>query len=216
MTNVKFEQVPIQECGEPLVDLAQFNFELDPAYFKAGLSDDPALYARQQVVQKLLRLQDQLDGNRFKIWDPWRSRIVQGNIYQKYWDELATANPGWDEDKLKIEVGKFVTAPNNPNRIPPHATGGAIDLTLVGPDGKELDMGTIFDHFGPEAASAYFEEPGRDTRIRDNRRLLREAMLSEDFRPDVDEWWHYDFGNQLWAAEKERPFAIYGEKKSAP
>lgn len=216
MTNINFEHIPIQECGEPLVELSQFNFELDPAYYKAGLSNDPALYARQQIVDKLLRLQDQLDGNRFKIWDPWRSRLVQANIYQKYWNELAAANPGWEQDKLKIEVGKFVTAPNNPNRIPPHATGGAIDLTLVGPDGRELDMGTGFDHFGPEAASGYFEEPGRDTKIRDNRRLLREAMISEDFRPDGDEWWHYDFGNQLWAAEKEKPFAIYGEKRSAP
>ena len=56
-------------------------------------------------------------------------------------------------------------------------------------------MGTGFDQFGPEAASSYFEEPGQDIKIRDNRRLLREAMLSEDFRPDVEEWWHYDFGN---------------------
>jgi D-alanyl-D-alanine dipeptidase len=216
VTNIKFEQIPIRECGEPLVDLAKFDFALEPAYFKAGLSDDPALYARQQVVEKLLRVQDQLGGYRFKIWDPWRSRVVQGNIYQKYWNELAAAHPDWDENHLRVEVGKFVTAPNNPNRIPPHATGGAIDLTLIGPDGKELDMGTAFDHFGPEAAPGYFEEPGQDTNIRDNRRRQSEALLSEDFRADGDEWWHYDFGNQLWAAEKNKPFAIYGEKKSAP
>ena len=77
-------------------------------------------------------------------------------------------------------------------------------------------MGTEFDHFGPRAAAMYFEEPGRDERIRDNRRLLREAMLSEGFRQDEDEWWHYDFGNQIWAATFDKPFAIYGEKMSAP
>ena len=216
MTNVKFEYIPVKECGEPLVDLSGQPFELEPAYFNQGLSNDPALYARQQIVEKLIRLQAQLDGHRFKIWDPWRSRVVQGNIYQKLWDELVAEHPDWGEERLRVEVGKFITAANNPNRIPPHATGGAIDLTLVGPDGKELDMGTKFDHFGPEAASMYYEEAGRDTTIRDNRRLLREAMMSEDFRHDDDEWWHYDFGNQLWAAAKGKSFAIYGEKTSAP
>ena len=216
MTNIRFEHIPIQECGEPLLDLEDFGFLVEPAYYKAGLSDNSRLFARQRVIEKLLKLQEQFKGLRFKIWDPWRSRVVQGNIYQKYWNELAGAHRDWDEEKLKIEVGKFVTAPSNPNRIPPHSTGGAIDLTLVGPDGVELDMGTGFDHFGPEAASDYFEAGGRDQKIRNNRRLLREAMLSQDFRADSDEWWHYDFGNQLWAAEKGRPCAIYGEKTSAP
>ena len=216
VTNIKFEHIPIKECGEPLLDLSTQPFVLEAAYYNQGLSDDPKLYARQQIVEKLIRLQDQMSGYRFKIWDPWRSRAVQGNIYQKFWTEVATAHPGWDKPTLELEVGKFVTAPYNPNRIPPHATGGAIDLTLVGPDGKELEMGTKFDHFGPEAASMYFEEPQRDPRIRDNRRMLREAMLSEDFRHDDEEWWHYDFGNQIWAAALDRPFAIYGEMKSAP
>ena len=216
MTNVKFEYIPVRECGEPLVDLSGQPFELEAAYFNQGLSNDPALHARLQIVEKLIRIQTQLDGHRFRIWDPWRSRVVQGNIYQKLWDELAAEHPDWGEERLRVEVGKFITAANNPNRIPPHATGGAIDLTLVGPDGKELDMGTKFDHFGPEAASMYYEEAGRDTTIRDNRRLLREDMLSEDFRHDDDEWWHYDFGNQLWASAKGKSFAIYGEKTSAP
>jgi zinc D-Ala-D-Ala dipeptidase len=36
-------------------------------------------------------------------------------------------------------------------------------------------------------------------------------MLAEGFRWDADEWWHYDYGNQLWAVHYHKPFAIYGE-----
>ncbi|KXO10174.1 D-alanyl-D-alanine dipeptidase [Moritella sp. JT01] len=212
MTNIIFEQIPIQENGEPLLCLAELGFILEPAYFNMGLSDDPNLYAREGVVKKLIQISNRLGEYRFKIWDPWRSREVQNNIYQKYWSELSTEHPEWDEDQLKDEVGKFVTVPDNPERVPPHATGGSVDLTLVDLDGNELDMGTCFDHFGAEAATLYYEEDGRDIAIRDNRRLLRQAMESAGFRSDEDEWWHFDYGNQLWAAQFGHDFAIYGEK----
>jgi D-alanyl-D-alanine dipeptidase len=37
----------------------------------------------------------------------------------------------------------------DPRRGSPHSRGAAVDLTLVGPDGKDLDMGTGFDAFTP-------------------------------------------------------------------
>lgn len=72
-------------------------------------------------------------------------------------------------------------------------------------------MGTPFDHFGPEAATLFYEEIGRDPEVRKNRRLLRDAMESELFRFDDDEWWHFDFGNQLWAFKYGKAFCFYGE-----
>ena len=45
-----------------------------------------------------------------------------------------------------------MSPPDQIERIPPHATGGTVDLTLVDENGKELDMGTEFDFFGPETA----------------------------------------------------------------
>lgn len=216
MTNVKFEHIPIKENGESLVLLEEADFVLEAAYFNQGLSEDPNLYTRESIVAKLKALAPKLDGYRFKIWDPWRSREVQNNIYQKFWADMSAENPEWDEEKLRAEVGRFATIADDPNRIPPHSTGGSIDLTLIDMNGQEIDMGTGFDHLGPEASKLYFEEEGRDLLIRDNRRLLREAMESAGFRSDEDEWWHFDYGNQLWAAELGRAVAIYGEKVSAP
>ncbi len=66
-----------------------------------------------------------------KVWDIYRPREVQGAIYDKFWKELQEKNPDWDEKRLYLEVGKFVSPPYQTERIPPHVTGGAIDVTLV-------------------------------------------------------------------------------------
>ena len=48
--------------------------------------------------------------------------------------------------------------------------------------------------------------------MRNNRRILRTAMLQNEFTQDDDEWWHYDFGNQLWALRSKHEYAIFGEQ----
>ena len=216
MTLVAYEYIPIKDNGEPLVDLADYPFVLEPAYFKLGLSSDPRLFSRPTIADKLMAIQENFTGGiRFKIWDAWRPRMVQNHIFQSYWNKIATAHPDWSEAQIRRKVEKFVSRAEDPVRIPPHASGGAIDLTLVNDSGKELAMGTAFDHFGVEAASLYYEKPGSDRRFRENRRMLREAMVAHEFRFDEDEWWHFDYGNQLWAAALNKPFAIYGEIESA-
>jgi D-alanyl-D-alanine dipeptidase len=36
-------------------------------------------------------------------------------------------------------------------------------------------------------------------------------MMAEGFRFDDGEWWHFDYGHQLWASVFNKPYAIYGE-----
>lgn len=213
MTLIKFETIPIKESNEPLLDLQQHGFEIDPMYFKQGLSSESKLFLRKGVVEKLLEVQKELSPLKLKIWDAFRSREVQGNIYDKYFNELKSAHSELGVEKLTEEVGKFVTKPSDSDRIPPHATGGAVDLTLIDQKGNELEMGTKFDHFGPEAGQMYFEDNDINSNICNNRRMLREAMGKHGFRVDKDEWWHFDYGNQLWAYNLKKPYAIYGEAK---
>ena len=211
MSLLNFQVIPIKESQDPLVDLSDYDFVLDPMYFKQGLSDDSKMFLRKSIVDKLLKIQKRLEDYRFKIWDAYRSRKVQNAIYEKFWNELKEKNPIWDEEKLRSEVGIFVTDAKDKNRIPPHATGGSVDLTLVDKDGKELEMGTAFDYFGPEASSFYFEKNDNNVEARKNQKILRDAMSAEDFSVDKDEWWHFDFGNQKWALELNRSEAIFGE-----
>lgn len=211
MTLVKYTSIEIRENNEPMVSLDKYGFIIEPKYFQKKVSDDDRLFLREEVVKKLVRIQKKLKPLKFKIWDAFRSRDVQNNIYQEYWNKFKTAHPDWNEEKLKLETGKFVSPPYQKDRIPPHATGGTVDLTLVDKDGKELNMGTEFDHFGPESQPFYFEIYNAKSNVAKNRKILRNAMLFEGFTLDEDEWWHFDWGNQIWALKSGNPYAFYGE-----
>jgi D-alanyl-D-alanine dipeptidase len=41
--------------------------------------------------------------------------------------------------------------------------------------------------------------------------LLRDAMVSAGFADYPFEWWHYSYGTQDWAKQKNEPHAIYGK-----
>ncbi len=213
MSVFRFHHIPIEESGEPLVDLDEYGFVLEPIYYNKGLSDTPRMYLRKGVVERLATAGHNLAPIKLKIWDGWRPREVQHKIYMLYWKYIAAEHPDWTAAQIKAQVGIFVTNAADPNRIPFHSTGGSVDLTLVDENGAEIDMGTKFDHFGPEAAALQFEKDGANQRIRDNRRILRKALTEVEFRYDEDEWWHFDYGNQVWAAAYNKPKAIYSEVK---
>jgi D-alanyl-D-alanine dipeptidase len=75
----------------------------------------------------------------------------------------------------------------NPDTGSLHNFGFSVDLSLVDENGQEVDMGTPFDYFGPEAEpqkEAQFLKQGRLTQQEiDNRKLLRTIMVDSGFIP---------------------------------
>ena len=69
-----------------------------------------------------------------------------------------------------------------------HNLGLAVDLTLIGGDGRELDMGTPFDTFSSAAHTA-----NATGEVASNRRLLKLLMESEGFTHYDKEWWHFSY-----------------------
>ena len=73
-----------------------------------------------------------------------------------------------------------------------HSRGSTADLTLVSlsvqPGAAELDMGTIFDFFGPQSWPDY---AGVTPQQRANRTLLHGLMTSYGFASHPLEWWHF-------------------------
>ncbi|MCG8909292.1 M15 family metallopeptidase [Pseudomonas sp. DP-17] len=70
-----------------------------------------------------------------------------------------------------------------------HSRGSTVDLTLVDANsGKEVDMGSPFDFFGPISHHGTALVSVQQTR---NRETLRQAMLRHGFEPYGAEWWHY-------------------------
>jgi len=84
----------------------------------------------------------------------------------------------------------------DPARGSIHSFGMAIDLTVLDPAGRELDMGSGFDemtevsHPRLEAVHAASGVLSPD-HLR-HRRMLRDAMSHAGFNGIDNEWWHFD------------------------
>lgn len=70
-----------------------------------------------------------------------------------------------------------------------HTRGSTVDLTIVEiSTGKEVDMGSPFDFFGPVSHHGTELITPEQTA---NREILKKAMLNNGFKIYDEEWWHY-------------------------
>lgn len=88
-----------------------------------------------------------------------------------------------------------------PSRGSIHSFGMALDITIVGPDGHELDMGTGFDDLSershPALELSLLESREITQEQVAHRRLLRDAMFQAGFFGINSEWWHFDCGDRV-------------------
>lgn len=88
----------------------------------------------------------------------------------------------------------------HPERGSIHSFGMAVDLTLLDPDGKEVDMGTPFDDLSagshPALDAEHLALGLLNAAQIAERGWLRAAMRAAGFHGIHSEWWHFDFGDR--------------------
>ena len=219
LNDAKVQSVKIKDCGEPLVVLSENDFVLEPMYFNWEYCEEPEIKLRNGVYERLMRAREFLrlragfEKHNFKIWDGFRTLKTQTILYETYYDELRVQNGDWSESQLHEAVQIFVSRPSRDKALPaPHNTGGAVDLTIIDSAGNELDMGTKFDEFNERSYTNHFAgfEDLNSKKFHNNRMLFIEIMSQAGFVNYHEEWWHFSFGDQAWAAEKGLDESIYG------
>ncbi len=139
-------------------------------FLKQKVYDCDECYLRMKTIKNLMDANAEFmqKGYRIKLFDCYRPLDIQ----KKMWEIVPNADYVADPKKGSV-----------------HNRGGAIDITLVDADGKELDMGTPFDFFGIKASHNYKDLPNR---VLKNRAYLKEIMLKHHFKSFESEWWHYN------------------------
>jgi zinc D-Ala-D-Ala dipeptidase len=142
-------------------------------FLKAKVYDCAECFLRFKTVKALVKANTKFikKGYHIKIYDCYRPLDIQKRMWK------IVSNPEYVADPAKGSI---------------HNRGGAVDITLVDADGKELDMGTSFDFFGPEA-SHYFDNLSDE--VKQNRALLKRIMQENGFDSFDSEWWHYNLKN---------------------
>ena len=215
----QLRQIAIQGLDEPLVpmSLAPAPVKVFPAYARLGIPGAiNECYVREGVYRRVLAAARSLpQGVGLIVLDGWRPWRVQQYLFETLMEAIRGNHPDIAEDELLERTREFVAEPStSPTGPSPHLSGGAVDVTLCDEDGLPLPMGTLFDEAIPASHTAFYEAKkapsATEREVRDNRRLLYHTMAAQGFTNLPSEWWHFDFGDQLWAHYGGHPQALYG------
>jgi D-alanyl-D-alanine dipeptidase len=203
--------------------LAGENFyasDRNPPYWHKVEGATDRLWLRRSVADRLARINARAGaaGLELFLFDAWRPRAVQAYFHDLWMPrELQRRDPALSGAALTEEVERYWAAPSDSTDSPaPHATAAAVDLTLRWRGGEQLWMGSLFDDVTALAHRDRFENLSpenfsfSDQEAQANRRLLHWLMAEENFAGHPDEWWHFSWGDQMWAALTGAPAAHYG------
>ncbi len=212
-----YQTVPIDECGEPLLPIPPSIPRLVPhPYMSLGApyGDRSPFCLRAGVIQRLLnartQLQHQYPDLDLIIFDAYRPVAVQQFMVDYSLREQAKArslDPDALTDRqhtdLMATVLQFWAIPSDdPLDPPPHSTGSAVDLTLCDRHTQQvLDLGSAIDEISERSYPDHFARSDHpDAPIFDHRRqILRTVMIQQGFAQHPHEWWHFSYGDRLWA-----------------
>jgi len=131
--------------------------------------DIEACYLQKETAARLASVQLQLikKGYRLIIFDAYRPRHIQYEMWRLVPDPRYVADPAKGSN---------------------HNRGCAVDVSLLTKDGAPVSMPTDFDDLSEKAYHSY---NNLTKEVITNRKILKNAMISEGFIPLETEWWHY-------------------------
>lgn len=222
------------DSSEALIEIPPQQFaRIEPhPYAELGAPYDghSPFHIRQTLLPRLQLAQDVLKARRpgwsLQIFDAWRPLAVQSYMVEHEFAQLVQAR-GLSSKEITSELtgelwnqvfSIWARPTHDPAMPPPHSTGAAIDITLLDADAATANMGSKIDAFGSVSLPGHFanSRSGSEQAAHTNRALLAEVMATAGFQRHPYEWWHFSYGDQLWAlgcwldAPAVYPTPIYG------
>ena len=141
-----------------------------------------------QATKALKNVQEELKTKQLslKIFDTYRPQRAVNHFWawaKNVSDTLKKQEYYPNVDKKNLFKDQYIATRSR------HSSGSTLDVTLVDLNtGKELDMGTPYDFFGPQSWIYYNRLSEEQTT---NRLLLQSIMKKHGFRQYPQEWWHF-------------------------
>jgi D-alanyl-D-alanine dipeptidase len=210
--------VSILDNQEPMIDLKhQKVIAYGPSPEIPNNTDYTKL--RKTIYEKIKQAQILLPkGLHFCLYEGYRSLHLQKTLFDNRFKKVKTQHPGWSESEIFIETTKLVSPVINQdgsNNIPPHSTGGAIDVYLVDDKGQPIDMGILVkdwmnDNNGSISLTSSLVISAEAQK---NREIMSNVLAAVGFINYPTEYWHWSYGDRYWAYHKNESHALYGDYK---
>jgi D-alanyl-D-alanine dipeptidase len=215
ISDPKVLQIPIHENHEPFVNLTQQDILVYGPSPEIP-NNRNYTYMRKTLYEKLKAAQAQLPkGMHFCLYEGYRSLELQKMLFEQHYKAIKTRHADWSLTDIFKETTKLVSPVKNQDgtdNIPPHSTGGAIDVYLIDDQGKPLDMGIHPKNWmqDKEGVLSLTASTAISSIAQTNRHIMSEALRAAGFVNYPTEYWHWSYGDRYWAYTKQQPFAIYG------
>ena len=201
----RISTVPIRDDNSPLVSLKESGFDLlfEPSIKKGyRYLVRTAIFDRIGRISRLLREDDKV----LIIRSVWRSFKHQRFLWEKNFEITRKKFPDKELNEIEDIVANFIAL----RKESMHSTGGAVDALIYDlVNGCVMEFGTNDGHKIKLNEKCYPLHPDISTEAKKNRKLLIGLFEKEGFVCDLTEYWHFDYGNVVWALEKGKEYSIY-------
>jgi D-alanyl-D-alanine dipeptidase len=211
---------PNGASGEPIKEIAS------TVYVRESVAKRLAAinHALQQSAEATELFSGQVE---LFVNEGYRSPELQQKLYDEIFPELIRAqHPDYSDTEVKVRRDQLIAAPVRADSPSPHATGGAVDVRLryTQPSldfvaDKDVVMGRQATDTSNSVYPDYFENlkklTKQDQLIQKHRRafywIMRGALNGDNsgFTVNPNEWWHWSYGDQMWAQLTNAPEAFF-------
>ena len=197
------EPLVIKEIENP-VNLVEIN-DKDGILFNPTYTSVRTI--RKYIYDLLVKAAKELPkGYQFVVYEAYRPMSAQIKLWDGVVAQKKKEYPEMDPDSEEFIALCDIFAANPYRQGSGHQSGAAVDISLVDAEGKEVDMGGFVRKFDD---SAEFGCPDISETAQKNRLLLKETLSKVGMVNYPAEWWHYSFGDRLWAKLTGSTLAIF-------
>lgn len=218
---INFDSITCLNSADPLVKVADGRRILvDPIWnqakdaegklYKKYIVEHPrydGIYVRQTILGRLEKAVGLLDAKYTLIVRAGHRPVkVQQQILDDLKGEFIAIHPDASGDQALEHARRYVSDPSI--KLPPHCCGAAVDVDLFDQARNQLvDFGSPVNEDSEISAlhSTLVNEEQRSNRL-----MLLKVMLQAGFASYYAEWWHYSYGDQIWAWFYNSQQCLYG------
>lgn len=175
-----------------------------PGDFEGGMYADyinshpeyDGIYVRTEVLKRLNIAANLLKSPyKLVIRAGHRPIDVQKRLLKECANDYLKEHPNVSSQEALEHARDFVSDPET--TLPPHVCGAAVDVEIIDSSKNEnVDFGSTMND---DNDMSYLYYPNLTDTQKSNRLMLMTVMLEAGFASCMTEWWHYSYGDQLWA-----------------
>lgn len=171
---------------------------------------------RAVVANKLEQAQKLLPNNyKLIIGEVYRTHAKQKRMWHEVYDKIKSQYPDVSTEECTRKTEVWIANPYTHGSG--HQTGAAVDaalakLCVTTGQYQEVDMGTRMQEFNEKTVTNC---PFLTTEQDKHRKLLLECMSAVGLVNYPDEWWHFSYGDRLWASLSNQAVTLFAALNDA-